>query len=509
MDVEVETELPPDAIRRRLLDGLARVVARAGFERLVSAPLLLPDPRFFPDPWEPNLRGARRLLARLMLYAGLDHLELDVTGYTEHSFREFDATGFGHAGPGAAAWFGGIEDGVCRFGVSTAELRKQDELVGVLCHEVAHAFRHEHGLSVVDRDVEERLTDLTAVYLGFGVLLLESSLVFETGGYSPQGERLAWERRSRGYLSPAELAVLVGAQLVARGLTRRECNAIAAMLSANHEKLLGDACELFGSDPESLRDSLGVPPADEHPDATPLEELTRPLPEPQTGDEPGDPPVLPGETARRLVSDRGSLLALSGAALPLLAASVSPLEGWILLGAIAGGATLGLVAGKRLRTERCSACRARLDAPGPRCPGCARVLAEPGTDEDEGEPEYDYYSDPLVSDGEKAESKLLTSLFVAWAIRRGLVEDDGSGALDDLAHDAPAEALFAAWPWIRASLLAEAASFADAYFDPQQGAWPEDYALLTTLVEVRETPATFERFASRFDARFEEWKARR
>ena len=72
------------------------------------------------------------------LLAGLPELQLDLETFSQpEQVRALDAHGgaseWGHEG--TAAWFAGIEDVRCRFGVA-----------------------------------EERLTDLATVYLGFGLL---------------------------------------------------------------------------------------------------------------------------------------------------------------------------------------------------------------------------------------------------------------------------------------------------------------------------------------------------
>src|SRR5687768_4896596 len=103
----------------------------------------------------------------------------------------------------------GIEDGVCRFGVSDATLSDAEMLIGTLGHEAAHAYREHHGLVVVSRDVEEQLTDLTTIYLGFGFFTLQSSFQFKTGHYDTSGQRLLYERKMLGYLRPGHLAFLL------------------------------------------------------------------------------------------------------------------------------------------------------------------------------------------------------------------------------------------------------------------------------------------------------------
>ena len=63
--------------REWLLDQLGELIGRCGSDRFVAGPLFEPAPRFFPDPWEPSLRGLRVLTLRLMTYAGLGHLKVE------------------------------------------------------------------------------------------------------------------------------------------------------------------------------------------------------------------------------------------------------------------------------------------------------------------------------------------------------------------------------------------------------------------------------------------------
>lgn len=515
METDLELELPPADVEDRLLAGLARLLEQCGWETLVSQPILHPDPKFFPDRWEPNLGGARRLLRRLMLYAGLGDLDLSVRSFTEATWHEFDARGVGHGGEGTLAWFAGIHDGVCRFGVNEAELRDAEDLVGTLAHEVAHAFRYARGVVVTDSRVEEKLTDLTAVYLGFGAFVLENSLVFRTGGYTRDGERLLWERKKRGYLSPAELALLFGAQLVARAMPERERKVVLSALSPNHRQLLADACVHFDEDADALRARLGVPDVAEHPPPLSLERFTSDLDDDEDDEDDDFEPDATARTAERRSHDRAGMLGLLGASAPLLAASVAPLEGkWLLASIVVAGAT-GIALGRALTRHTCSACSGRVASGAGECPDCGARFLTAGADANEDEDFVGEDSDDEdAGDGETA--RLLTAVFVAWVIRRDLAishDDEEQVALDELrtaveSESMSATALHAAWPWIHASLAPEAAAFADAYFDERQIAWPEDFALLTTLVGLRDTPATYRRFAQRFDDRFAEHLAR-
>jgi len=88
-----------------------------------------------------------------------------------------------------------------------------------LAHEVAHAYRHAHELRISDYEVEERLTDLTTIFLGFGVLTVNASQRFRSGTSGVGG---SWYSRSEGgYLSMQSMSYLLAARVVARATRQR------------------------------------------------------------------------------------------------------------------------------------------------------------------------------------------------------------------------------------------------------------------------------------------------
>jgi hypothetical protein len=71
------------------------------------------------------------------------------------------------------AFFAGIEEPTdetpaprALFGFDVTRWGDPELLLGTMAHEVAHAYRRHHKLEALDREIEERLTDLTAVMLG-------------------------------------------------------------------------------------------------------------------------------------------------------------------------------------------------------------------------------------------------------------------------------------------------------------------------------------------------------
>jgi hypothetical protein len=71
-------ELPQSEEAEYLLAGLARLIQLRGVEPFVAAPLLLPDPRFFPDPVKVRKRKVAVLLQRLLAYAELSPKRVDI-----------------------------------------------------------------------------------------------------------------------------------------------------------------------------------------------------------------------------------------------------------------------------------------------------------------------------------------------------------------------------------------------------------------------------------------------
>ena len=259
--------LPTDAEQEVLFRDLAEVISRRGSAGFLTSPIVLPHPRFLPDPWHGDLASARVLLRRLMLYAGLD-LDADLEVYDPDE-------GLYHAD--TIAWFAGIENGRCRFGVDSEQLGDPQVLIAAFCHEIAHAYRHHHGLPKSDRDWEERLTDLTTVYLGFGVLTANVTDRFLKSSYLRGNMAITQTRFTRaGYLPAQSMCFLLALQLVARGLPPSRCRALARQLETNQAEYLIHGVRHLRARRAEVLARLGLP------DAGPLAEadlarFTRPL----------------------------------------------------------------------------------------------------------------------------------------------------------------------------------------------------------------------------------------
>jgi hypothetical protein len=255
--------LPTPLEREWLWAALEALFERRGAEAFLHAPLVLPTDHFFPDRWSPDVDGVRALAERLLGYAGLGQLTVALELFTEDEHvEEFGPDGkpakWSHTG--AAAWFAGIGGATCYFGVASGKLADPMGLVAAMAHEVAHAFRNLHRLEHRDRDHEEKLTDITTVYLGFGVLTTAASARFTTRSHDNLGS--SWSHQSQGYLTPAQMSFLLATQLLIRGADVATTRAVAKQLPSNQAAMLRTA--LREIDRDAVANVLGLadlPPA--------------------------------------------------------------------------------------------------------------------------------------------------------------------------------------------------------------------------------------------------------
>jgi Peptidase family M48 len=257
---------------------LRKLIERMGAEQFLCAAIVQPSPRYFPDPWSGTVADVHRLTQRLMSLAGLGHLTFSLSGFDESS-DSWDA--------GTAGWFAGIRNGRCHFGVHVGQLRDPEAAVGVMAHEVAHAWRHHHHLVADARDLEELITDLTTIYLGFGVFTTNNTDRYRS---SSDWNVTSWSISSAGYLPPPSMAWALALQVAARG-DRVEANAVARDLEPNQQAAFHEATEEIERD-SSWLEGLALPAARpkrwryeliaiREPDESEIEEIEEETPDPR------------------------------------------------------------------------------------------------------------------------------------------------------------------------------------------------------------------------------------
>ncbi|MEA2570832.1 MAG: hypothetical protein QOI24_2833 [Acidobacteriota bacterium] len=227
-----------------------------------------------------------------MHYAGLARLRVSLTGSIDGQIED------GAYDKRTAGWFAGIKNGRAIF--------------GVMAHEVAHDGRNERHCVAGAREREELLTDLTTIYLGFGVLSTNSTDRYRSsGGYG----YTSWSVSSVGYLPPNAMAWLLALQATARD-DRDEQRAIERHLEPNQKACFRAAMSELANE-ASWIEALRLPPRDTWPARAPLTPAT--IVEPDE-DEVAEPPSCErnrGRTIRRLAGTswvRIGLVGLDGGA---------------------------------------------------------------------------------------------------------------------------------------------------------------------------------------------------
>ncbi|VTT99312.1 Uncharacterized protein OS=Planctomyces limnophilus (strain ATCC 43296 / DSM 3776 / IFAM 1008 / 290) GN=Plim_2537 PE=4 SV=1 [Gemmataceae bacterium] len=143
-----------------------------GEDELLTNPIILPTPTYFPDPYDGSRRAARVLFDRVCGYAGIDPaaLRLEFIAPRPYDNPLYLVNGTGEALPTAAAGLYGGQV-IC---LSEDELPYPMALVGTMAHELSHHLLL--GANRIDPEVydHELLTDLTTVFKGLGIFLANS-----------------------------------------------------------------------------------------------------------------------------------------------------------------------------------------------------------------------------------------------------------------------------------------------------------------------------------------------
>ena len=158
---------PCDPSAKRWIEDRLRWLSKQfGLHIWLERPILLPTSEYFPDPWDGSTKAARRMFRRVCGYMNVhpDSVELKFANELKHNPFSL--------GMAAATWSGG--EGIWNKGVVRVDksgLDRPADLVGVMAHELSH--QRLLGENRIDPDCfdNELLTDLTAVFHGFGVFL--------------------------------------------------------------------------------------------------------------------------------------------------------------------------------------------------------------------------------------------------------------------------------------------------------------------------------------------------
>jgi hypothetical protein len=270
--------LPPAAEREWLVEQTASLLAADGWGRYVRAPLLEPTAEFFPDRWAGGEASVRRLLLRLLRYAGHGELDVEVVVHDADLARRGEVVGkpAPMRGSDPVAWFVRRDGNTLHFACEEEALREPENLVPALARAVASAHRVVAKLEQPDN---QRLIDLTGFALGFGLLTTDACQRFyakSAGGFQTTRSQFRL-----GALSVQDMSFLLALQLEARGYDRRQRKRVLARLQPNQAGFVREAAAYLARLDPPVRTRLGIPTPDHWPAAPNLEQLRGPLVDPR------------------------------------------------------------------------------------------------------------------------------------------------------------------------------------------------------------------------------------
>jgi hypothetical protein len=189
--------LIPHFTARWLLDNFAWLIRNhATHSRFASSVLVLPDKAHLPLQDAGGHELALALFAQIKSYCGLADSQVPLV----EGGPILPSSGNGHDGHAAGTYTSGGRQGPY-ITYATNLLDDRPALVATLAHELGHHLLHrgsQERMLVETSTDEERLTDLAAIFMGFGVFLSNSAFHMKREGDY-------WTYRYHGYLSESEV----------------------------------------------------------------------------------------------------------------------------------------------------------------------------------------------------------------------------------------------------------------------------------------------------------------
>ena len=225
-------QLPSTDVRRALVSAYALVGGRLGLlgqER----PLVLPNGAFFPDVFSGDEASVQRLLDRMLEHAGLSEMAVVARFWGEEEAScgtgACGSCGPAQAGPESVERLVDAGDS-WQVNVLPGEAQQPVVLSSALCRAIALCVLREAD-SPPTNIALDLAVDLTAVELGFGVLLLEGSHIYRKSCGGPSIARVT-------ALGPTELALAVALSAAVHAQSLRK---VSKYLSATQQEAFAEA----------------------------------------------------------------------------------------------------------------------------------------------------------------------------------------------------------------------------------------------------------------------------
>lgn len=182
-------------------EWLARQFAGGG--AFARTPLVLPKRAFFPTDGEQGHALAEQIFACVKYHCGMGDWRVDLIADDNALARDLPPSlAFNGRSRYALGTFSAAGN-AARITYVPALLRRPEQLIATFAHELAHYLLATAGEPpVCAPDEMECLTDLTAVFMGFGVFLANARFQHET--YN-DGAMHGWRIGHSGYLPESDL----------------------------------------------------------------------------------------------------------------------------------------------------------------------------------------------------------------------------------------------------------------------------------------------------------------
>ena len=181
--------------------------------------LVLPNDEYFPNKLESSNGVAAELFARVRHYAGMDEWPCDLIEQDDDVETEVGPTLVIQGAPSGPAGTFSVSAGRnprIQISYNPSQLDRPESLVATFAHELAHYLIHSVDTPTPGgEEFEEHATDLVAVFMGFGVFLVNSAFTFsQYTDVDSQG----WRSSTQGYLSELELTYCLAVFLYLKGI---------------------------------------------------------------------------------------------------------------------------------------------------------------------------------------------------------------------------------------------------------------------------------------------------
>jgi hypothetical protein len=194
-----------------------------GSSRLQGTRLALPTHEFFPVSSRDPRERAQQVFDLVKEHAGMSRWPCRLEFWREPSIAEI-LDGMPHDGTESKGTAGSIfaREGTKEIVITCNEnnLESPMDLVATLAHEFGHYLLFTATTPVPGGDeMHEPATDVSAVFMGFGVFLANSAFSFQQ---LDRGALQGWSARRRGYLGEVELSYALAIFACAKALPIKE-----------------------------------------------------------------------------------------------------------------------------------------------------------------------------------------------------------------------------------------------------------------------------------------------